>query len=177
MSETLNKNFDFTVEYNNKPDQIVEKICEELSKSTKDYAKIGISVYNGSVVSYDRLSIGKMLSSLTTTKVDIQTELGTISKGNFKYEVTITAPYIESFKYRPFFVQYGIGGYPVRIILEQGIADEIFEQEDAAYIVSCNDEEELEKLTLKIFNSEKIHELLQGIISETRRQLNIISEQ
>ena len=174
MSEILNKNFDFSNEYTERPDEIVRKICDELSQASKEYAKVSISRYDGAVVSYNRLGIAKALESLTTMNVDIQKDLGEIGDGEIKFETLITAPNIDNFCYRPFFMKYGIGGYPVKIIMEQTIADEVFGKEDSNYMVQCDNEEELKEIVIKVFNSSIIRELIQGIINETRRQLNVV---
>lgn len=176
MGENLNKTFDFSIEYTKSPDQIVEEICKELSDATNGYVQVNILKYDGAVVSYNRMGIAKAIANMTTLRVDIQTELGALNEGDLRFEVIITAPYIESFKYRPFFLNYGIGGYPARVIVEQEIVDEIF-GEDENYIVKCDTEEEFKNLIINIFNCSKMHDLMQGIINETRRQLNVVSEQ
>ena len=100
---------------------------------------------------------------------DIQDNLGTIGYQNFKFEFFVKAPKIENYKYRILFFEYGIGMYPVKIVLEQGIADEIFKKENANYIIEYETKTELENVIVNILKTKKVIKVMQELIYATKR--------
>ena len=76
---------------------------------------------------------------------------------------------IENYKYRILFFEYGIGMYPVKIVLEQGIADEIFEKENANYIIEYETKNELENVIINILKTKKVIKVMQELIYATKR--------
>lgn len=81
----------------------------------------------------------------------------------------MTAPKIENYKYRILFFEYGIGMYPVKIVLEQGIADEIFKKENANYIIEYETKIELENVIVNILKTKKVIKVMQELIYATKR--------
>ena len=63
------------------------------------------------------------------------------------------------------FFEYGLGGYPVKIILEQGLADEIFKRENADYIFEIQTKAELENTVTQILASNRALKVIQGLIN------------
>ena len=123
------------------PDTIISELGKQLEEATNGFVKGVVREYEGSIESYDQLSAFASIASALGTSVihkDIQDNLGAIGYQNFKFEFFLTAPKIENYKYRILFFEYGIGMYPVKIVLEQGIADEIFKKEKSSSICSAN---------------------------------------
>lgn len=102
--------------------------------------------------------------------MDIQDKLGVIEETSFKYEMYLTASKIENYKYRILFAGYGIEGYPVKIVLEQDIADELNQKEDSGYIYTVNSKEEFERLLVSIFNSKTLQKIIQSLITASNRK-------
>lgn len=59
-------------------------------------------------------------------------------------------------------MQYGIMGYPVKIVLEEGIADEI--DAEHGYIYSVQSQEEYEEVLGKVLNSTRITDIVTRLI-------------
>ena len=102
-------------------------------------------------------------SSLYSNK-DIQEDLGIIGDAAFQFEFYLTSAKLETYKYRILFFSYGIGNYPVKIVLEQGIADEIFGRENSEYEIAYGTKEELSNAVLNILNSQKVIKVIQELI-------------
>ena len=96
-------------------------------------------------------------------KEDIQKELGEVGKEGFTYEFFLTSKGTPDYKFRVLFMCYDIAGYPVTIILEEGIAAEI-DIFDHGYIYHLKDQHELMDLLRKIFSSDR----LMGIVAKLR---------
>ncbi len=173
MKYDLKANYDFDATNSITPDMIMRDICDELSKITKGFVVGNVCEYDGNIESYDTLGA---MAALTTSlqgvmRVDIQDKLGAIGNVNFKYELYLSANQIENYKYRILFVGYGITGYPVKVVVEQEIADELNNKEDSGYIYLIKSKEDFEKLLISIFNSKTIQKVVQSLIIATNRKL------
>lgn len=141
-------------------------------KLLNGFVKGVVREYEGPIESYDQLSAFASIASALGTSVihkDIQDNLGAIGYQNFKFEFFLTAPKIENYKYRILFFEYGIGMYPVKIVLEQGIADEIFKKENANYIIEYETKNELENVIINILKTKKVIKVMQELIYATKR--------
>jgi len=83
----------------------------------------------------------------------------------------LTANQIENYKYRVMFVGYGIAGYPVKVVLEQDIADELNNKEDSGYIYTIDSKTEFEELLVSVFNSKTMQKIIQNLITASNRKL------
>ena len=146
------------------PDTIISELGKQLEEATNGFVKGVVREYEGPIESYDQLSAFASIASALGTSVihkDIQDNLGAIGYQNFKFEFFLTAPKIENYKYRILFFEYGIGMYPVKIVLEQGIADEIFKKENANYIIEYETKNKLENVIINILKTKKrLNEIL-----------------
>ena len=121
-------------------------------------------------------SIASALGTLPVHR-DIQDNLGAIGYQDYKFEFFLTASNIENYKYRVLFFEYGIGMYPVKIVLEQGIADEIFKKENANYIIEYATKAELENVILNILKTKKVTNVMQELIYAMKRFERLEKEQ
>ena len=154
------------------PDTIISELGKQLEEATNGFVKGVVREYEGPIESYDQLSAFASIASALGTSVihkDIQDNLGAIGYQNFKFEFFLTAPKIENYKYRILFFEYGIGMYPVKIVLEQGIADEIFKKENANYIIEYETKNELENVIINILKTKKVIKVMQELIYATKR--------
>ena len=129
--------------------------------------------YDGKIESYDTMgAMAALAASLQTSmRIDIQDKLGVIEETSFKYEMYLTANQIENYKYRVMFVGYGIAGYPVKVVLEQDIADELNNKEDSGYIYTIDSKTEFEELLVSVFNSKTMQKIIQNLITASNRKL------
>lgn len=106
------------------------------------------------------------------TQIDIQDELGEIGEeSSLKFEFFLSAPKIPNYKYRILFLEYGIRMYPVKVVLEQGIADELNGEEDSGYIYELESGRELEELLIRIIDSKKITRIVQDLITISAKRM------
>lgn len=169
-------NFDGILNYDDdqavSPDTVIAELGNQLEKATNGFIKGVVREYNGPIESYDQMSaFASIISALGTSLVhrDIQDNLGEIGYQEYKFEFFLTTSKLEDYKYRVLFFEYGIGMYPVKIVLEQGIADEIFKKENADYVVEYATKTELENVILNILKTKKVTKVMQELIYAMKR--------
>lgn len=160
-----------------KPETVFEGIARELEAETEGYIIGIVQSYDGPVESYISESSFSSISrslGMGKEKVDIQNNLGEIGFSKSKFEFYLTTPKLSEYKYRMLFFEYGIGGYPVKIVLEQGIADEIYKEEGADYILTKNSERELESTINAILTTKKALGVMQELINASNLSQNSV---
>lgn len=177
-------NFDGILNYDDEqavsPDTVVAELGNQLEKATNGFIKGVVREYDGPIESYDQMSaFASIASALGTSLVhrDIQDNLGEIGYQDYKFEFFLTTSKLEDYKYRVLFFEYGIGMYPVKIVLEQGIADEIFKKENADYVVEYATKNELENVILNILKTKKVTKVMQELIYAMKRFERLDKEQ
>lgn len=148
------------------PNKVVEEIVAQLAHATNDIIHGAIVEYNGHITSYTKASWSAISAALGTidTKVDIQTTLGKSGEEEHKYELYLHTPLHKHYKFRILYLQYGIANYPVKVVLEQNVANDVYDESNASYIVTCDNRDELEELIYSILNSKKIISVMQELI-------------
>lgn len=151
------------------PKKILEQQCAELNKLTNGIIIGRVSEYQGSIRNNDPLSsMSLSLAKTIVTKTNVQDELGEVNSNIFTYEFFITSKDTPKYKYRAFFMQYGISLYPVRIVLDMDIADEINPVDgdnENNYNLDCDDKENFIGLLSKILNSNKITQIINSLLT------------
>lgn len=170
----LSEKLDFSEIDLTAPEKVIEDILSQLPQETNGIILGKIEAYDGHVLSYTHIkgglnAIGEIFNSHEET-VDIQTNLGKIGTEIHKYECFLYTPEYDKYKYRVFFVKYGISNYPVDIILEESVARSI--SGTTEYIYTCNTREELENLMFRIFNSKRIVIVMQELIRINQSKKN-----
>lgn len=168
MSKKLNLSgmLDFTEIDLTAPDKVVEEILAQLPENTQNIISGSIVPYNGHVTSYTttRTSLAEAIGTITTEKrVDIQNSLGKQGEEDKKFECFLYTSEYTKYKYRMFFMKYGIANYPVQFTLEESIARSV-QSGNANYIVTCNNRGEVEDLVVKILTSKKVLGVMQELI-------------
>lgn len=148
------------------PNKVVEEIVTQLAHATNDIIHGAIVEYNGHITSYTKAGWSAISAALGTidTKVDIQTTLGKSGEEEHKYELYLHTPLHKHYKFRILYLQYGIANYPVKVVLEQNVANDVYDESNASYIVTCDNRDELEELIYSILNSKKIISVMQELI-------------
>ncbi len=169
MSEKLDikSKLKFDVADLTSPDTTIAEIGAKLESMTNGFVKGVVNKYDGPIESYDVLSgMASLVVALgATQKYDIQKDLGEIGYTSFKFEFYLTSSKLPNYKFRVMFFEYGLGGYPVKIVLEQGLADEIFKRENADYIFETQTKNELEDTVANILASKRALKVIQGLIN------------
>lgn len=148
------------------PDKVIDEYLTILSEQTHNIICGSISRYDGPVTSYTtrRMELIGALEDITKGKrVDIQNSLGKIGEEDKNFECYLYTSNFTNYKYRLFFMKYGIANYPVQFTLEESIAMSI-QGTDHNYIVTCNNREEVETLIVKILKSRKVLNVMQELI-------------
>lgn len=173
MGYDLKSDYDFSATNSITPDKVMRDICNELEKVTRGFVVANVCEYEGKIESYDTLgAMAALATSLQATmRVDVQDKLGAIGETNFKYELYLSANQIQNYKYRVLFLSYGIAGYPVKVVVEQDIADELNNEENSGYIYTMNSKNDFEKLLINILNSKTLQNVIQNLITASNRKL------
>lgn len=161
------------------PNEVVKEIVAQLAHETNDIIHGAIVEYSGHITSYTKAGWSAISAALGTidTKVDIQTTLGKTGEEDHKYELYLHTPLHKHYKFRILYLQYGIANYPVKVVLEQNVANDIYDESNASYIVSCNNRDELEELIYSILNSKKIIRVMQELIriNQVQKELSTVT--
>ena len=147
------------------PDKVVEEILEQLPEDTQNIISGSIIKYDGYVMSYTKTETKTSFWGSTTTekRVDIQDSLGKCGEEIKKFECFLYTSGYTKYKYRMFFMKYGIANYPVQFTLEESISRSV-QGPNSNYIVTCNNRDEVEDLVLKILTSKKVLGVMQELI-------------
>lgn len=128
MSKNLNLSgmLDFSEIDLTAPDKVVEDILKQIPEVTNNIVSGQIDEYNGHVTSYKttRTSLAEALGTITTeTHVDIQNSLGKQGEEENKFECYLYTSIYEDYKYRMFFMKYGIAHYPSSLLWRKALPE------------------------------------------------------
>lgn len=171
----LNERLDFSDIDLTAPDKVIEDILSQLPEETNGIVLGMIQAYNGHVTSYTQSGLSTIAVALGTAdkEVNIQKDLGKLGQETHKFECYLYTPQYDKYKYRMFFVKYGIANYPVNIILEESVAKSV-SGGGSGYILTCNTREELEELIVKILTSKKIISVMQELIRINQAKKDVV---
>ena len=147
------------------PEVVVREYANQLETITDGIVKGMVESYDGPIESYTTPSFSSLINFGQKEEHDIQWDLGAIGYQRSQFEFYLTATCLPRYRFRILFFEYGIGGYPVKIVLEQGIANAI---KGTQYIYTVKSRDELGKLMLQVLSSSKAIEVIQDLINATR---------
>lgn len=142
----------------------VREIADKIENETKGYLKCVVQSYNGPLESYETSLLGGLIDMGKPQRHDIQEHLGATGYEYQKFELFVTAVQLPHYKFRILLFGYGIGGYPVKVVLEERIANSIHLN---SYIVDAKNRNELNNITYKALTSSKTIEIMQELINAT----------
>lgn len=146
------------------PNKVVEEILDQLPEVTQGIVLGSVVKYDGKVVSYkEENAIAGVLSMTSERHISIQNDLGKIGDEERKYECFLYTSNYSKYKYRMFFMSYGVANYPVLFTLEESIAKSILGK-SSSYYLTCNNRSEVETLITEILASEKVINIMQELI-------------
>lgn len=154
------------------PEQVIRNKIKQIDEATKCYVMGEISDYNGEIRSYTKeVGIGFALKAFQepqTINVDIQEDLGELTDERHRYEVYLKVKFMDNYKYRLMFVDYGAVSYPVTIILNEELAEEYSGTMNDSFLIDSM--KELEDLLERVINSQALLRIIQNLINESIRR-------
>ena len=163
------------------PKHIVENLIAELKEATKGIIEGVITNYDGPIEPYKKVVTKMPLPGLTAitsalssslqpqeeiVEVDIQNNLGKTGDTLQTFEFYITTPVFQQYQYRICFLQHGVANYPVKVVLEQSVADEINKRGlNSTCTYTRSSPSELEELLFDIIYSKKLKTIMQELIN------------
>ena len=151
------------------PESILNDVAEEIKAITSGYVTGRVTPYDGPIESY---GTANALSAITVAVAsprfehDIQDDLGRIGYGYSQFEFCLSSPNLPNYVYRALFMSYGIGGYPVKIVLDEGIARTILSGN--RYTITAGNRKEFESILNSIVTSQKMVEIIQELINAAK---------
>ncbi len=82
----------------------------------------------------------------------------------FRYDFLITAPALDNYTYRLFYLDYDVDFYPVRFVMDEAIANELGIVRGQA--LNAAGEQEFTDILKQIFASQKTRQVIQAILSQ-----------
>lgn len=149
--------------------EILEAQSNNLKLVTEDLVYGVVREYEGIIESYTSQGI---LKSVTDVKnlmgerfISVQNNLGELEEHCFTYEFYITSQWTKNYKYRVMFLRHGIARYPLKIVIDQDIADEL----EVASEMQFEQEQEFISILERIFQSNKFKEIVQNLYTFNKK--------
>jgi len=147
------------------PVEIIQYQCTRLWEMTEGSIIAKVYEYSQPIFSYIEKS--RLIRTIDENKkINIQENLGDVSDGTFSYEFFITSTSTPKFKYRIMFLQYDISVYPVTLVLDESILEELELNQE---LVTCNNQTEFEIILEKILNSKKVTNVISALLKISQR--------
>lgn len=145
---------------------ILSEQCDAINKMTDGIIIGRISKYDGPIdsysIAYTSVLAEAISKNIMAESFNVQDQLGEIPRQSyFTYEFFITSRDTPDYKYRVLFLQYGLGMYPVKVVLDDDIAKEIAINETE---IIENPENFLDYIT-KILNSDKVTSVIISLLN------------
>lgn len=147
------------------PDIVIQEIANQISTYTKGSVKAVVEEYNGRIESYTTKSglaaFTALAESVSVVEHDVQDQLGEIGANRTNYELYFAADSLPNYRFRVLFFGFGIGQYPVKLVVEQAIAKALNKQ---GYTFYAKNRTELENIVLSILSASKTIDILQELV-------------
>ena len=150
------------------PENVVKEFSDQIESVTDGMVIGRVEPYEGKIESYTIKGIAALSSLTSEREYDIQKDLGAKGYIYSRFEFFLTAASLPSYKYRILFFEYGIGGYPVKIVLEQSIADSINKYRTSECSYKMTDRSKLEEMINRVISAPKTIEVIQDLINATK---------
>ena len=146
------------------PSDIAIEYCNQLYELTNKLVIAKVEKYEKNIEDMNMISpianLAGMNSLLKTTKVEEY--LGEISGSDkFTYELYLTGNHTPKYKYRFCFIENGVYPYPVKVIVDSDIAKEL----EIETRITCENEVIYKETLIKILNSKKMNEVIEGLMT------------
>ena len=153
------------------PDKVVKEVGNELSEITQGMVRCEVKEYDGPIRSFTQtkeVGTAALLTAFQTKTVeqhiDIQSRLGEMGNTQKKFEVCLETPDNKDYKFRLMFIAYDATIYPVTVVLESDIANQL-PQYGNGYIYSFKFRKDFQVFFVDVINSDKAVTILQQLIN------------
>jgi hypothetical protein len=157
------------------PKDIVEYQCASLNKITNGIIVAGVTEYSelypsNDLFPSDKLYPSKELSSSVGEvsggqAANLKNKVGEKAGYGFTYEFYISSIASPNYRYRVMFLQYGTSMYPLTIIMDEAIADELNLEQQTV----CASQEDFESTLEKIINSDKVGKVISVLLGNAEK--------
>ena len=135
------------------PEKFVEKACEDLIELTKGNVIARVDEYKGSALNSLIQTMGNFLLTITDDAQRNLGDIGNVSEIYKYYQLYLTSPHTPNYKFGIMFFGYVLGQYPIKIVLDDGIGENL----------SCSTEDEFTEALIKIINSQKVQKVVRAL--------------
>lgn len=144
------------------PNEIAIEYCNQLYELTNKLVMAKVEKYDKNIENMEDNMVMNLSNFSPLLRKTTEQYLGEISENNkFTYEMFLTGINTPNYKYRFCFIENGVKPYPVRVVLDTDIANELeFETK-----INCNNRGEYIELLLLILNSKKMTEVIEGLMA------------
>ena len=155
------------------PQDIVKEYSSVIKEQTRGFVQLNVDMYNEEL---DGDGLPSLTSSLRavfalTHTVDVQDKLGDVNRERTRYEVCFGSGILDKYKYRIMFLEYGIGGFPVKLYIAREIVQSINRDMEINIVQVIPDEDSLKHLMDTILSCSLSVQLMQEIINASKRKL------
>lgn len=148
------------------PNEIAVEYCNQLYSLTNNLVIAKVEKYNKSLDDMNEIApimtIANASTSMLLREGKAEQYLGEVSgKDKFTYEMYLTGIKTPKYKYRFCFIENGVYPYPTMLVIDTDIANELKIQTR----IKCDDETTFKGVLLKILNSKKMYEVIEGLMT------------
>lgn len=162
MEEIWQKNFkNREVKF---PNELATEYCNQLYDLTGNLVIAKVERYNKSISEMNAIAPIANLANATSLLIGKSAEhyLGEISgSSRFTYELYLTGVNTPKYKYRFCFIENGVYPYPVTVVLDSDIAKELKVETN----LICENEAVYKEILRKVLNSNKMNEVIEGLMT------------
>jgi hypothetical protein len=169
MKNLWKNNFD--TQPTDTPRDIVQFQCDSLGEITGGIIVAKVEEYSEPIVSHSVMSAYDNITLInkaaqTVREFNVQDTLGEVADGKFRYEFYISSAASPNYKYRVLFLQFGVSMYPVTIVMDEDIAEEL----KLNYQISCTGQDEFEATLEAIINSKKVGKVVSSLLGMAKKE-------
>lgn len=153
------------------PDKVLEEIGTQLKEITNGMVECAVKSYDGPIRSYIQTrenAANALITAFQTKtveeKIDIQDRLGELGNTRKKFEVCLETPNDTDYKFRLMFIEYDATIYPVTVVLESDIANQL-PQYGNGYIYKLKTRKDFQEFVISVINTDKAVTILQQLIN------------
>lgn len=153
------------------PDKVLEEIGAQLKEITNGMVECVVRPYDGPIRSYIQTRENPTNALITAfqtkpveEKIDIQNRLGELGNTRKRFEVCLETPNDTDYKFRLMFIEYDATIYPVTVVLESDIANQL-PQYGNGYIYKLRTRNDFQDFILNVINTDKTVTILQQLIN------------
>ncbi|WP_300792679.1 hypothetical protein [uncultured Bacteroides sp.] len=139
------------------PEDVFKDILSRLQNETKGIVQGNVKEYLG----YVKSRFGSFFSSKEYAETR---RLGAQGEKRNLFEFYLSTGCYQNYKFRVCFFEYGLGRYPVQLIVEEDVADDINMVLESDNVFICETRKALKEMILKMLNTKRVLTIMQELI-------------